>query len=100
MPLTFSGTPTAALTRCRTDWRFAPEVLATFEREPELIDVAAHHLLERHFAPGLHEEILQAVGLELGTPVATRRRAAGFRAAVLQAYLAECGVCGFLPAPG
>jgi putative restriction endonuclease len=48
---------------------FAADVLATFEREPELIDVAALHLLERHFAPGLHEEILEAVGLELGTPV-------------------------------
>ena len=44
---------------------FTPEVLATFEREPELIDIAALHLLERHFAPGLHEEILEAVGLEL-----------------------------------
>jgi hypothetical protein len=43
-------------------------------------------LLERHFAPGLHEEILEAVGLELGTPVATRRRAGCFRAAVLEAH--------------
>jgi len=74
---------------------FAPDVLAIFEHEPELIDVAALHLLERHFAPGLHEEILEAVGLELGTPIPTRRRAAGFRAAVLEAYLAECCVCGF-----
>jgi hypothetical protein len=32
---------------------FTPDVLATFEREPELIDVVALHLLERHFArPG------------------------------------------------
>ena len=74
---------------------FAPEVLATFEREPELIDVVALHLLERHFAPGLHEEILEAVGLELGTAVASRRRDMAFRAAVLEAYLAECCVCGF-----
>jgi hypothetical protein len=43
-------------------------VLATFEREPELIDVVALHLLERHLAPSLHEEILEAVGLKLGTP--------------------------------
>jgi putative restriction endonuclease len=73
---------------------FASYVLATFDREPELIDVAAVHLLERHFAPGLHEQILEAVGLELGSPVATRRRDAGFRAAVLEPYLAECCVCG------
>ena len=70
-------------------------MLATFEREPELIDAVALHLLERHFAPGLHEEILEAVGLELGTPVATRRRDMAFRSAVLEAYLAECCVCGF-----
>jgi putative restriction endonuclease len=74
---------------------FTPDVLARFEREPELIDIVALHLLERHFAPGLHEEILEAVGLELGTPVATRRRDIAFRAAVLEAYLAECCVCGF-----
>ena len=70
-------------------------MLATFEREPELIDVVALHLLDRHFAPGLHEEVLEAVGLELGTPIATRRRDMAFRAAVLEAYLAECCVCGF-----
>jgi hypothetical protein len=74
---------------------FAPDVLATFEHAPELIDVAAVHLLDQHFAPGLHEEILEAVGLELGAPVATRRRDASFRAAVLEAYIAECCVCGF-----
>ena len=44
---------------------FTPDVLAMFEREPELIDVVALHLLESHFAPGLHQEILDAVGLEL-----------------------------------
>jgi hypothetical protein len=30
---------------------FTPDVLATFERVPELIDVVALHLLESHFAP-------------------------------------------------
>jgi putative restriction endonuclease len=65
---------------------FTPDVLATFEREPQLIDLAAVNLLERHFAPGLHEEIMEGVGLEFGTPVAARRRDASFRAAVLEAY--------------
>jgi putative restriction endonuclease len=74
--------------------RFAPEVLVAFERAPELIDVVALHLLDRHFAPSLHEEILQAVGLDLGTPRG-RRRDTSFRAGVLEAYLAECCVCGF-----
>jgi putative restriction endonuclease len=74
---------------------FTPDVLATFERVPELIDVVALHLLERHFAPSLHEEILGALGFELGTPLGRQRRDAAFRAAVLEAYLAECCVCGF-----
>jgi putative restriction endonuclease len=72
---------------------FTPDVLATFERVHELIDVVALHLLESHFAPGLHQEILEAVGLELGAPVATRRRDIALRVAVLEAYLAECWVC-------
>jgi putative restriction endonuclease len=75
---------------------FTPEVLAAFAYAPELIDVVALRLLERHFAISLHEEILRAVGLELGTPPpVTLRRGATFRADVLTAYLAECCVCGF-----
>lgn len=70
-------------------------MLVAFKAAPELTGVVAAHLLERHFAPGLHEELLEAVGLELGTPVATRRRDTAFRASVLEAYLAECCVCGF-----
>jgi putative restriction endonuclease len=74
---------------------FSPDVLEIFKRAPELIDVVALHLLDRHFAPGLHGEILEAIGLELGAPLASRRRSAAFRAAVLEAYFAECCVCGF-----
>ena len=75
---------------------FTPEVLELFAREPELIDVAAMRLLERHFAPSLHEEILKAVGLELGARrTGVYRRDLGFRTAVLEAYFAECSLCGF-----
>jgi DNA mismatch endonuclease (patch repair protein) len=42
-------------------------VLATFERAPELIDVLALHLLDRHFAPGLNEEMLKPVAFQPGT---------------------------------
>lgn len=45
---------------------FTPNVLAAFEQNPELIDVVAVRLLDQHFAPSLHEEILESVGLELG----------------------------------
>jgi hypothetical protein len=75
-------------------------VLAAFEREPELIDVVALHLLDRDFAPDLHEEILEVVDLELGTPVATRRRDMAFRAAVLEACLAAVLRLRLLVGPG
>ena len=39
--------------------------------------------------------LLEALWLVRGTLVPSRRRYAGFRAAVLEAYLAECCVCGF-----
>ena len=61
---------------------FAPDVLATFEREPGLIDIAAVHLLERHFAPGLHEEIVEAVGLEFGVKGSATGAAGGLRASL------------------
>jgi hypothetical protein len=62
---------------------FAPDVLATFERELELIDIVALHLLDRHFAPGLHEELLEAVSIELGAPFAGGRHDTTFRARAL-----------------
>jgi putative restriction endonuclease len=74
---------------------FTPDVLATFEQEPELIDVMALHLLDRHFAPGLHEEILRGGRPRARHPDRHRRRDIAFRAAVLEAYLAECCICGF-----
>jgi hypothetical protein len=60
---------------------FAPDVPATFEREPGLIDVVALRPLDRRFAPGLHEGILEAVRLELGTRWPPRRRDMAFNAA-------------------
>jgi putative restriction endonuclease len=90
-----SGNVRAPLARQR-DARagFTPEVLAAFQRYPELIDVVALRLLDRHFAPSLHEEILESIGLELGAQP-RQRRGLAFRADVLKAYLAECCVCGF-----
>jgi hypothetical protein len=51
-----------------------PPVTPTDFRHAPMPASACSGVLDRHFAPGLHEEILEAFGLEFGTPVATRRR--------------------------
>ncbi|MBZ0270329.1 HNH endonuclease [bacterium] len=70
---------------------------------PELIRTAAREILERNFPETFHEDILAAVGLELGTDgtgqaeredVSRRRRDRRFRDRVLQAYERRCAVCG------
>ena len=53
-------------------------------------------LLGAHFPSSLHEDILQAVGIEL--PLQTskwQRRNSNFRADILKAYEYKCAVCGF-----
>ncbi len=57
-------------------------------------DIAAQ-LLTKHFPDSLHEEILNAVGLDLGRVMPSRsRRDPRFREAVLEAYEFRCAVCG------
>ena len=45
---------------------FTPHVLTQFKKDQKLIDIVAINLLERHFPPSLHSDILEAVGLQLG----------------------------------
>ncbi|MDF1665316.1 MAG: HNH endonuclease [Planctomycetota bacterium] len=65
--------------------------------KPDLIAKAAKVLLDRHFTPGLHEDILMALNM------AVERRTYGksvvkrdpkFRSMILTAYEASCAVCG------
>jgi len=45
--------------------RLAPELRAALRREPSLLGRIAQVLLDLHFAPSLHGELCEAVGLEL-----------------------------------
>ena len=54
------------------------------------------NLLNAHFPPSLHEDILQAVGIEFPLPISNRQRNnINFRANILRAYEYKCAVCGF-----
>ena len=53
-------------------------------------------LLDAHFPPSLHEDILQAVDIELPLQAFdTKTRMSNFRKDVLRAYEYKCAICGF-----
>lgn len=83
---------------------FTDDVLAVLEKHPHVIENVAGYLLSHHFAPSLHEEILDAVGLEVGggtaktddlVSVERRKRNPEFRREVMDAYFEQCCFCGF-----
>ncbi|QDU37630.1 hypothetical protein Mal4_19450 [Maioricimonas rarisocia] len=77
--------------------RFPEHILARLRCEPELLAEVALRLLDSHFPASLHEDILDAVGLEtrLTETVTRRKRDPDFRHRVLAVYEYGCAVCGF-----
>ncbi len=74
---------------------FTAEVRAALTADPPLVAELARLLLKTHFPDSLHEDILDAVGLELDDPRATGGgRDPNFRKRVLTAYQHQCAVCG------
>lgn len=77
---------------------------------PRLLHDVVSLLLEEHFPPSVHEDILTAVGLSLEPPSAvaerpererpTRQRDPQFRQEVLRAYEYRCAFSGFRAALG
>src|SRR4051794_39561242 len=65
---------------------FSPEVQAALSADPGLAVAIASRILERHFPESLHQDILNAVGLTLGTTIASRKRDPAFRQRVLKVY--------------
>jgi putative restriction endonuclease len=82
---------------------FIPEILELFNEVPDLIFDVANHVLYRHFPESLHQEILEAVGLEFAEPHIEmksgvrhfRPRDPKFRGRIMEAYNNACSVCGY-----
>src|SRR5439155_7521115 len=74
-----------------------PVATYTLLREnPRLLNEIACDILERNFPHSMHEDILDAVGIDLGVESITRRsRDPQFRIRVMTAYEYTCAVCGF-----
>ena len=100
LSFTASGDPTLTTLRAINPvGRFPDEVAGVLRANPSLIAEVVYTLLDAHFAPSLHEDILAAVAFDpdamLGGRRPRRERDPRFRAAVLRAYGYRCAVCGF-----
>ncbi len=76
---------------------FTDEIDDRLRQDSSLVADVALRLLDGHFPVSLHQDILDAVGLELHLtePVTRRKRDPAFRVRVLTAYEYSCAVCGF-----
>ncbi|KUF16456.1 phosphorothioated DNA-binding restriction endonuclease [Streptomyces silvensis] len=82
--------------------RLVPELRAVLRRDPSLLGRMARVLLDLHFPPSLHQDLCDAVGLELEwaetatlTAPGRRQRDRRMRDAVLTAYEYQCAFCGY-----
>lgn len=75
---------------------FTAEVYSYLTSTPNAIKAIATELLEAHFPSSLHEEILNAVGLELHETLYKKTsRDPQFRKLILRAYEYRCAICNW-----
>ena len=75
---------------------FNKNIYGFLKDNPSVMFEIALSLLEKNFPRSIHEDILTAVGLEMGpTEYSIRKRDPYFRDRILNAYEYKCAVCGF-----
>ena len=76
-----------------------PDLVTALKREPRLLGTVARYLLDANFEPSVHQDICEAVGLDLASLEVGRAigklRDPTFRARILLAYECRCAVCGY-----
>ena len=75
---------------------FLPEIYAILSQDKHLVRQIVQDLLNANFPESIHQDILDAVGIELA--IDTRMvigRSPDFRDRILRAYEYSCAVCGF-----
>lgn len=70
-------------------------VYEMLRNDPRLVAEAAQVVLDEHFAPSIHEDLLACVALDARMVPASARRDPDFRPAVLRAYEYRCAMCGW-----
>ena len=75
---------------------FLEDIANRLQNDSKLAFRIIQNLLDAHLPPSLHEDILQAVGIEYPLRISKRqRRDINFRANILKAYEYKCAICGF-----
>lgn len=73
---------------------FKKSIFNDLKKDPELLKCCAQTMLEKAFPISLHDEILEAVGLDLET-LGSQRRDPKFRHEIIRIYERRCAVCGY-----
>ncbi|RSK27604.1 restriction endonuclease [Bacillus sp. HMF5848] len=73
---------------------FTNDVYSMLVSDPALIQKVAQTVLELHFPDSIHEDILNAVGLDFSFKE-KKARDPKFREKILRAYGYSCAICGF-----
>jgi len=75
---------------------FSGEIFDLLKKHPEIASELAAAILEANFPSSIHEDILQAVGMDSESEVPQKlKRDPYFRDRIIQAYEHQCAVCGF-----
>jgi len=75
---------------------FPALIYEELRENPRLLNEITLGLLDHHFPHSMHEDIISAVGINVGIETVTRRtRDPQFRLRVLTIYAYTCAVCGF-----
>ncbi|WP_077212395.1 phosphorothioated DNA-binding restriction endonuclease [Bacillus dakarensis] len=75
---------------------FTNEVYHLLNQNIEHIPIIAQIILDQHFPASIHEDILEAVGLDMSFSISRRKkRDSRFRDKILRAYRYSCAICGF-----
>jgi putative restriction endonuclease len=108
-PRQAGGFPKMAAIRSSTG-RLSEDLIELIESDPDSISSIVDIILEEHFPPSVHEDLIAAVGLNLTAPddiresslveTIVRHRDPRFRRMVLRAYEHRCAVTGFRAALG
>ncbi|MFD2512565.1 phosphorothioated DNA-binding restriction endonuclease [Pontibacter locisalis] len=81
--------------------KFPEYIIQQLRQDPKLLISIAEVILEQNFPDTLHQDILDAVGLDITVNRASqikkpsRKRDPLFRESILKAYEYQCAVCGF-----
>jgi putative restriction endonuclease len=75
---------------------FSPSAFKFLRENPKTIQEAARMLLEKSFPETIHDDILQAIGIQFDETASIKKeRDPEFRNMILRIYEQKCAICGF-----